>query len=281
MRGRNVGALVFAVLAGSFARPARGQDGQDERLYRSLFAPQDADFAGAVREWVGARRKANKELTRGLEWASQTLESKELTIPAVLRKHGVPETTTLLHEYSEDGLRRVLSVQDTEFRSGVLDELRLVETLEAQVRASVESEKPDKEKLLQSAGTYAAVLLDLDAKMVVALRQRDDVPVPASAEKRIPLGCVVTARTVDPAVLGSEAKEQPNYTVWYVLEFWESDQKKWRTFDRLSSPTTQKLPAGYYVMWCRPNKGTELREGERKRVIVTEPTEIDLLVPQP
>lgn len=260
-----VNPLALLALAMTFAPPAGGQD-HHPRLYQALVAAQGPELGSAVQAWVGARRRGNVEVVRSLEMVSDRLAKKNLTFPAVLLRHG--EKTKVLHEYSESGLRSVLSITDERLRRDVVAELRWIEDLEARIVQDARSERADPVQLQESSNRYASLLLDVDAKMVAAMR----------AEGPSVLACPVTARTMDPTSAGG-AQEKSDLEVMYVLEFWESDPSRWQTFDKLSSPTTQSLPAGYYVMWARGRDGDgRFQEGERKRVIVTEPKEVDLLV---
>jgi hypothetical protein len=72
----------------------------------------------------------------------------------------------------------------------------------------------------------------------------------------------------------------PNCQVWYELAFYVGDRSEEFPFDRFSTPTTQVLRVGDYVMWAAKDGGI----GTRKPVLVgadgaTAKT-VDLLAPQ-
>lgn len=256
--------LFFAVVA--CAGPA--QTMRDEQLYASMLRAGGVESspAAAIKEWVAARRSANDQVGKDLDAASGRTGNKDISSAQVFLRHEKEQIR--FHEYSEDGLRRLLAATDEFGRMHVIAQLRSIVDMEQQVHARARAERPNATELKASADRYASLVVDLNAKLeVLALKQTS-------------LECKVTASTVDPTAK-PETSNRPNYEVVYALESWESDPTRWRTFDKLSSPTSQTLTAGYYVMWCRqPQPDGSSLDGPRKRVVVKGPTSVDLLVPQ-
>lgn len=83
----------------------------------------------------------------------------------------------------------------------------------------------------------------------------------------------VTVRTKD------GVKEVPGYEVRYVVSAWNGVEKRYKSFEQNSSPTTRKLPPGEYWMWARKDK----KDGEKRKVSLGENGElkgsVDLTVP--
>ena len=272
MKRKRIWWLGLSVLSFALAPPLAAQGVRDEKLYEALSRSDHADeMARAARAWVGTRRTRNKQVIPRLNEASARLEKPELSYDAVLRRLGPSTEAKLLHEYTENGLVKLLEVSNPRVRSDVIERLRWVETLEESIREKTEpNAKLNSRELLASENQYVSLLLDLDAKTQAALFK----------QKTGALDCEIRARTVNPNADDPAKTEQPNYEVVYVLEFWSDDPARWRTFDKLSSPTTQKLTAGYYMVWCRKTESDgSVSDGEKKRVEVTEAKEIDLIVP--
>jgi hypothetical protein len=59
----------------------------------------------------------------------------------------------------------------------------------------------------------------------------------------------VTARTM------RGAREEPGHVVWYVARGWSEVPERYARFDRLSSPTEQRVAPGNYFMWAGDKAG--------------------------
>lgn len=100
----------------------------------------------------------------------------------------------------------------------------------------------------------------------------------AHAEKNN--GALSTVKANVKTINASNAEEKP-YTVSYVPAYYENDRNQYKSFRNASSPTSEDLTAGYWVMWSVAPSGAP--EGERKRVELGssgQPDEnVDLFIP--
>jgi hypothetical protein len=258
-------AILLATVAIVIPPSLVAQRQSDDRLYDAMLRPNNSEFGAAVKSWVGARRDSNPKFVAAVNQVSETSGDKAIRFNEVLAKHE-PADAKVLHEYSEDGLSRALTIADPRTRRDIVESLRWVEDLEDKVEARSKSTRPNSPELRASVDRYASVLLDLDAKMRASMAN-------ASLE------CEVTAHTVDPKAK-PEDRARRDHEVVYVLEFWAHDPSRWRTFNTLSTPTSQKLTAGYYIMWCRRDDSGTFVDGPRKRVVVNRATIVDLVTPK-
>ena len=107
-----------------------------------------------------------------------------------------------------------------------------------------------------------AVEKDLEIKVAFAKSE------PSAPFKNIPFA----AKTTD------GIKEISGCEVWYVQVAWEGMEERYLRFPKVSSPTSQHLPPGWYSMWTRQGG----REGKRQPVTVEKDSAhqgVDLPVP--
>lgn len=129
---------------------------------------------------------------------------------------------------------------------------------EALSRVVRDKEVPKQEKVV----ICEAVEKDLAIKVMFAKSE------PSAPFKNISL----EAKTTD----GN--KEISGCEVWYVQRAWEGTEQKHRRFPKVSSPTSQDLPPGWYLMWTSQGG----REGKQKPVTVEKDSAqqgVDLPVP--
>ena len=134
-----------------------------------------------------------------------------------------------------------------------------LESLSEAVSRVVRDEKVSQ---LEKVAICKAVEKDLNIKVAFAKS------VPSAPFKNISL----VAKTTD----GNQ--ETGGCEVWYVQVAWEGMEERYLRFPKVSSPTSQHLPPGWYSMWT--SRGAQ--QGERKPVTVEKGSArqgVDLPVP--
>ena len=114
-----------------------------------------------------------------------------------------------------------------EYHDSLLADAALLE------RASSMLQRGDRERAVASAR-------DAEADLVVK-RQHAEAAVGFSGSGLRPVK--VTVRTV------RGTKEESGHLVWFVPRGWSEVQQHYRRFDKLSSPTSDTLAPGNYIMW--------------------------------
>jgi hypothetical protein len=241
----------------------------NEMVFSKALTSNDGSFLRNVTaSWIRSRKETEKEITPLLAEFAASTKRQDLTFEGLLARY-TPDQKSPFHEYTENFVTEILSSSDPAPKKDLLTNMRLVVDLDDKILKKLSRKRAVHPSEVDSWGSSRfSLLTDVDAQAVSFMRRKT-------------VSCALDAVTVDPTEQDRNKWARNGYEVVYVLEFWKDHQSMWETFDRLSSPTSQELRAGYYLVWCRRRHADgAIVEGERKKVKITEKQTIDLLVPQ-
>jgi hypothetical protein len=214
---------------------------------------QEPESEALTSAWLTRRRAFRKQLSA---WGDQGLVIPNDTI----------ESTTFTRFAR---LKELLSHKNEGLRKSTVAVMAIVDRLEASAKNPQTATAEFTAEATRLLATRASAFADLSAKI-------DSLSDTSGTD------CKVEVHTINPKEKEASKRELSNYEVVCVPALWEDNASHWQSFDSLSSPTRQSLPAGYYAFWClrRDSASGAIMQGPKKRSSVTKDKELEILIPE-